>query len=101
MPADTVLVTGAAGGIGSATLEALRGEGYNAVGLDCESAPPGLEERWLQHDLLDTAGTERLLAFSPLLAGLRHVVAVAGGPVPDELGRLDPTEIPVDVFAAS
>jgi NAD(P)-dependent dehydrogenase (short-subunit alcohol dehydrogenase family) len=101
MPGDTVLVTGAAGGIGSATVEALRAEGYRVVGLDREGPLPEMGEHWLQHDLLDTAGTERLLASSPLLSGLRHVVAVAGGPVPEELGRLDPTDVPVGVFGAS
>ena len=101
MTVDTVLVTGAAGGIGSATVATLAGEGHRVVGLDRLEAPPALDAAWIRHDLLDTAGTERLLATSPLLAGLRHVVAVAGGPTPEELGRLHPAEVPVDVFAAS
>ena len=29
------------------------------------------------------------------------MVAVAGGPTEDEIGRLDPADVPVDVFAAS
>jgi NAD(P)-dependent dehydrogenase (short-subunit alcohol dehydrogenase family) len=95
--ASTVLVTGAAGAIGSATVQALRAEGLRVVGLD---KLPGAGE-WIQHDLLDTAGTERLLAGSPLLAGLRHVVAVAGGTADEEAGRLDPADVPVEVFTAS
>jgi NAD(P)-dependent dehydrogenase (short-subunit alcohol dehydrogenase family) len=94
---STVLVTGAAGAIGSATAQALAAEGHRVVGLDKE---PG-EGEWIQHDLLDTSGTERLLAESPLLAGLQHVVAVAGGAVEDEVGRLDPADVPVAVFAES
>ncbi len=101
MPSDTVLVTGAAGGIGSATVKALRAEGHRVVGLDREDAPPDAGGEWIAHDLLDTDGTERLLTTSPLLAGLRHVVAVAGGPLPEELGRLDPAQVPVAVFGAS
>jgi NAD(P)-dependent dehydrogenase (short-subunit alcohol dehydrogenase family) len=92
---DVVLVTGAAGAIGSATAEALRAQGHRVVGLDIED---GVE---LRHDLLDTAGTERLLATHPALAGLRHVVAVAGGPVEAEIARLDPVEVPVAVFESS
>jgi NAD(P)-dependent dehydrogenase (short-subunit alcohol dehydrogenase family) len=98
--APTVLVTGAAGAIGSATVTALRDEGHRVVGLDKEPATGDAAE-WIRHDLLDTAGTERVLAESPLLEGLAHVVAVAGGPTEDEVGRLDPAEVPVEVFAAS
>jgi NAD(P)-dependent dehydrogenase (short-subunit alcohol dehydrogenase family) len=97
----TVLVTGAAGGIGSATVRVLREASYRVVGLDREEAPGDADIEWIRHDLLDTDGTEALLGSSPLLAGLRHVVAVAGGPVGDELSRLDPAEVPVALFRAS
>lgn len=97
--APTVLVTGAAGAIGSATVAALGDAGHRVVGLDKRPADGGI--KWLEHDLLDTDGTERLLAESPLLAGLQHVVAVAGGPVEEEIGRLDPSEVPVAVFTES
>jgi NAD(P)-dependent dehydrogenase (short-subunit alcohol dehydrogenase family) len=98
--APVVLVTGAAGTIGSATVVALRAEGLRVVGLDKEPAPAG-GPAWIRHDLVDTAGTERLLAESPLLDGLQHVIAIAGGPVDEELGRLDPADVPVEVFAES
>lgn len=98
----TVLVTGAAGAIGSATVLALGAKGYRVAGLDRKPSPPGsAAAAWIQHDLCDTAGTERLLAESPELEGLRHVVAVAGAPVDGESGRLDPAEVPVELFAAS
>lgn len=100
--AHTVLVTGAAGAIGSATALGLRAEGHRVVGLDKEPVPAESgAAQWIQHDILDTPGTEQILAESPLLDGLRHVVAVAGGPTEDEVGRLDPAAVPVDVFAAS
>jgi meso-butanediol dehydrogenase / (S,S)-butanediol dehydrogenase / diacetyl reductase len=100
--ASTVLVTGAAGAIGSATVRALRTEGRRVVGLDREpaSADSGAAE-WIQHDLLDTPATERILAESPLLQGLQHVVAVAGGPTDEEVGRLGPADVSVEAFAAS
>jgi NAD(P)-dependent dehydrogenase (short-subunit alcohol dehydrogenase family) len=100
--APTVLVTGAAGAIGSATVHALQAAGRRVVGLDRKppSAGSGPAE-WIQHDLLDTSETERVLAESPLLDGLQHVVAVAGGPPDEEVGRLDPADVPVEVFAAS
>jgi NAD(P)-dependent dehydrogenase (short-subunit alcohol dehydrogenase family) len=100
--APTVLVTGAAGAIGSAAVLALRTQGHRVVGLDSKPSPQdSAAAAWIQHDLLDTAGTERMLAESPALEGLRHVIAVAGGPIDQEVGRLDPAEVPVDLFAAS
>ena len=100
--ASTVLVTGAAGAIGSATVLALRTQGHRVVGLDRKPSPQGsATAAWIQHDLVYTAGTQRLVAESPALQGLRHVVTVAGGPIGPEVGRLDPAEVPVDVFAAS
>lgn len=100
--ASRVLVTGAAGAIGSATVVALQAEGHRIVGLDKEPAPAASAAvDWIQHDLLDTPRTEQLLAESPLLEGLQHVVAVAGGPTEQEVGRLDPADVPVEVFSAS
>ena len=100
--APTVLVTGAAGAIGSATVLALRTQGHRVVGLDNKPSPQGsAAAAWIQHDLFDTAGTERVLVESPALEGLQHVVAVAGGPIDGEVGRLDPAEVPVDLFATS
>jgi NAD(P)-dependent dehydrogenase (short-subunit alcohol dehydrogenase family) len=98
----TVLVTGAAGAIGSATVLALEMRGHRVVGLDRKPAPESsVAAAWMQHDLCDTAGTEQLLAESPVLEGLQHVIAVAGGPIEREIGQLDPAEVPVDLFAAS
>lgn len=100
--AATVLVTGAAGGIGSTTVAALRDRGYRVVGLDKLPAPEGsAADAWIQQDLTDTAATEQAIAESSALAGLRHVVTIAGGALPDEVGRLDPAEVPVAVFQAS
>ena len=93
-PAETVLVTGAAGAIGTATVARLGEQGYRVVGLDRE---PPTDDRieWIRHDLLELDGTERILAGSPLLAGLQHMVAIAGGPIEDELGLLDPAEVTI------
>jgi len=99
---STVLVTGAAGAIGSATVRALQEVALRVVGLDIQPATGGLSAaEWIQHDLLDTTATEEVLAQSSQLDGLQHVVAVAGGPTDQEFEHLDPAEVPVDVFAAS
>jgi NAD(P)-dependent dehydrogenase (short-subunit alcohol dehydrogenase family) len=71
------------------------------VGLDVRDRPESLSIDWIRHDLFDTEGTETLFAESPLLADLRHVVAVAGGPLDGEIGRLSPDEVPVALFAES
>ena len=100
--AATVLVTGAAGVIGSATALALRARGYRVVGLDEQRRPRARPRRLGSSTTFSTPwGTERLLAESPMLDGLQHVVAIAGGPTEEEVGRLDPADVPVDVFAAS
>jgi NAD(P)-dependent dehydrogenase (short-subunit alcohol dehydrogenase family) len=99
---ETVLVTGAAGLIGAATVGALRAQGYSVVGLDVRPQPAGSEaQAWIEQDLRDTAATELVLRESSTLTGLQHVVAVAGGALEDEMGRLDPVDVPVDVFVAS
>jgi NAD(P)-dependent dehydrogenase (short-subunit alcohol dehydrogenase family) len=83
-------------------VRALRAEGYHVVGLD-KDPPPAAPDTggWIEHNLLDMRGTELLLAQSPLLTGLRHVVAVAGGPTDEEVGRLNPADVPVEAFAHS
>jgi NAD(P)-dependent dehydrogenase (short-subunit alcohol dehydrogenase family) len=99
--AGTVLVTGAAGGIGVAVVEALHRDRYRVVGLDRKDPPRNLEIEWIRHDLRDLGGTEALLSQSPLLADLTHAVSVAGGAIDDEVGLLDPAEVPIDIFKAS
>lgn len=72
------------------------------VGLDLRSAPEDTAaDAWIQQDMRDTAGLERVLGESPSLSGLDHVVTVAGGALADEIGRLDPADVPVELFTAT
>jgi len=102
-PVTAVLVTGAAGGLGSALVAALTDRGDQVVGLDraaVSSPPAGL--RAYAVDLLDEAGVEAALA-DAAAAGirLRHVVAIAGGALPEEKSCVDPALLPLEVFRRS
>jgi len=81
-----VLVTGAASGIGKATVERLLSEGANVVGIDLEpDAPAGLGEpfSYQQGDVLDPeaigAAVAAVVAASGRLDGVVHAAGVAGG----------------------
>lgn len=95
---DRVVVTGAAGGIGSATVDAFREAGYDVLGLDIRSASErdGFDCRIA--DLTDPAAVrEALRGAGPI----RHVVSVAGGALPAEKTRPDIAELPIETFRAS
>jgi NAD(P)-dependent dehydrogenase (short-subunit alcohol dehydrogenase family) len=81
-----VLVTGAASGIGKATVERLLSEGANVVGIDREpDAPAGLGElfSYQQGDVLDAdaigASVAAVVAAAGRLDGVVHAAGVAGG----------------------
>ena len=81
-----VLVTGAASGIGEATVRRLLDQGASVVGLDLASEPPpGLSGRCDYHcaDVLDTAAVERAVAAvvetAGRLDGVVHSAGVGGG----------------------
>ncbi|MEU0496200.1 SDR family NAD(P)-dependent oxidoreductase [Mycobacterium sp. NPDC006124] len=89
-----VLVTGAASGIGAATVERLLDEGAHVVGVDLGHGPTGFSGRFTRRaaDVLDaaavTAAVEAVVAEAGRLDGVVHAAGVAGGgPVhtlPDE-----------------
>jgi NAD(P)-dependent dehydrogenase (short-subunit alcohol dehydrogenase family) len=96
-----VLVTGAAGGLGSALVEALVARGDRVVALDRVSAG---RDDIVEHtlDLADEGAVAAALADA---AGqglqIRHVVAIAGGALPEEKTGADVAELPLEVFRAS
>ncbi len=95
---DRVVITGAAGGIGSATVDAFLEAGFAVLGLDVEPAPErdGFECRIA--DLTDPAAVRQALGG---IGPVRHVVSVAGGALPAEKAGPDITELPIEAFRAS
>ena len=79
--AETVLVTGATGGIGAAAVRAFAEAGYRVVGIDLESAEGTAADTLLTGDLLDPDVVDDAVAES----GADAVVHL--GTVPDPSGR--------------
>jgi NAD(P)-dependent dehydrogenase (short-subunit alcohol dehydrogenase family) len=79
-----VVVTGAASGIGEATVRRLREEGASVVGLDlAPEAPPGVSADYLCVDVLDSAAVQRAVAAVVdtvgRVDGVVHSAGVGGG----------------------
>jgi NAD(P)-dependent dehydrogenase (short-subunit alcohol dehydrogenase family) len=96
-----VLVTGAAGGLGSGLVAALVARGDRVVAID--RVHPERDdivaytldlayERAVAGALADAAGHG---------LGISHVVAIAGGALPEEKTGADVAELPLEVFRAS
>ncbi len=102
-PVSTVLVTGAAGGLGSALVGALLARGDRVLALDrtaIDEVPAGM--RSYAVDLLDEAAVADAIADAASAGfAIRHVVAIAGGALPDEKACVDPADLPLDVFRRS
>jgi NAD(P)-dependent dehydrogenase (short-subunit alcohol dehydrogenase family) len=94
----TVLVTGAAGGIGSATVRAFLAAGYAVVGLDRQEAPP---EPGYEHVVLDLLDEVAVRDAVDRAGALQHVVCVAGGALLTEKTTDDIAELDLDVWRAS
>jgi galactose dehydrogenase len=93
----TVLVTGAAGGIGAATVRAFLDAGHDVIGIDRRPAAlPGYAH--LEIDLLDEPALRAALAE---VDALQHVVCVAGGALMPEKTTHDVAELELDVWRAS
>ena len=104
-PDEVVLVTGAAGAIGSATVEAFLGAGFGVVGLDRDPAVEA-DRHPAYHGLAVDLRDEQLVAeamHAVALAGqLMHVVSTAGGALPIEPStQHDPTILSTADFRAS
>lgn len=103
----TVVVTGAAGAIGGATVDAFLEAGAEVLGLDRadHSGPERGEYRHVVVDLRDEAAVEAALRDGlHQRPPLRHVVGIAGGALPGESAAAtagDPAAIDADLFRAS
>jgi NAD(P)-dependent dehydrogenase (short-subunit alcohol dehydrogenase family) len=103
-PGAVVVVTGAAGAIGSATTSAFLAAGYRVVGLDLD--PAVVQERpgylGLTVDLEDETAVERAVATARGHGPLRHLVQIAGGALPEEPPtQHDPVLLAPEVFRRS
>jgi NAD(P)-dependent dehydrogenase (short-subunit alcohol dehydrogenase family) len=103
--ASVVLVTGAAGGIGGATVDAFLAEGYCVVGLDREaSVEAGRGERYRGYrvDLRDEEAVVTAVESAASIGPLRHVVGIAGGALSMEpASQHDPALLSTADFQAS
>lgn len=104
-----VLVTGAAGGIGTATCAAFLDAGWNVLALDRDDAVRTLPsllaapERCVPAlaDVCDLDSMVSALSVLPELGPLRHVVAIVGGALAGEMHARDPGELDLDTFCAA
>lgn len=100
-----VLVTGAAGAIGSATVGVFIEAGFHVVGLDrAESVASVATDHYTgyQVDLEDEATVEDTLATAESLGRLAHVIGIAGGALPGEPSLInEPFTMTTERFRAS
>jgi NAD(P)-dependent dehydrogenase (short-subunit alcohol dehydrogenase family) len=82
-----VLISGAAGGIGTATVDRFLASGYEVAGLDLSSAVETLRPGRYRGRVADVTKPDELAAALEDLLGdleLRHVVGLAGAALPQE-----------------
>jgi uronate dehydrogenase len=84
-----ILVTGAAGSIGSVLGSGLVDRGHGVVGLDMTPEPEGFTGEWFTADCADPDAVEAVFAAAAKSGGIDAVVHLAGRPseasLPDEL----------------
>ena len=105
-----MLITGAAGAIGSATVHAFIAAGFAVVGLDvveqvtdapAGDVPPG-SYLGIQVDVEDEVAMAAAMAAAETAGPLAHVVGIAGGALPDEPAtQADPVQLSAKAFRAS
>jgi|tagenome__1003787_1003787.scaffolds.fasta_scaffold20738094_2 NAD(P)-dependent dehydrogenase (short-subunit alcohol dehydrogenase family) len=92
MKNGAVLISGAAGGIGQATVDRFLASGYEVAGLDLSPSVESLRPEPYRGKAADVTDHERLPGeVSEVLEGLqlRHVVSLAGRVVEEERGPVD------------
>jgi uronate dehydrogenase len=75
-----VLVTGAAGSIGTILLPGLTARGHEVIGLDRSTAPDGSDTAWYAVDCTDPDAVEAVFADLARSGGIEAVVHLAGIP---------------------
>jgi uronate dehydrogenase len=82
-----ILVTGAAGSIGTVLLPGLTARGHEVVGLDRSTAPDGSDTAWYAVDCTDPDAVEAVFADLGRSGGVEAVVHLAG--IPTEASLTD------------
>jgi NAD(P)-dependent dehydrogenase (short-subunit alcohol dehydrogenase family) len=103
MSAGAVLISGAAGGIGAATVDRFLAGGHDVLGIDL--VEPKRDDPRFRSEIADVRDPVAVVAAVGSLAGegpISHVVGLAGAPLPGELEILhvDPVEA-AELFASS
>jgi 3-oxoacyl-[acyl-carrier protein] reductase len=97
-----VLVTGAAGAIGTATVSAMHEAGFAVVGFDRAAAPSDTRCLHVEVDVTNHAALAEAVSSMRPTGRLAHVVGIAGGALPGEPETQDdPTAIDPTLFRAS
>ena len=100
---ETVLVTGATGGIGSALVRLLIDQGYGVVGWDIQlQEPDAVLFEGANYTLVDHTDSQAVAEAASRLPGLDHAVLLAGRALPIEAQYEATDELPsADEFEAS
>jgi NAD(P)-dependent dehydrogenase (short-subunit alcohol dehydrogenase family) len=96
--ADAVVVTGAAGGLGSAVVRRYVEQGFNVIALDLAGRAPSPRETWHQVDV--TSG-EELRSVLDDVGPVQHLAMLAGGALQTEKSTSDILDLDVEVFRRS
>lgn len=101
-----ILVTGAAGAIGRATVRAFRCAGCPVIGFDTDPAVvetlPQDDYAGFQVDVRDERAVQKAIEAARERGPLHHVIGIAGGALPQEPPTQDdPVALGLDVFRAS
>lgn len=99
----TVIVTGAAGAIGSAVVDAFLDRRYRVLGIDVNPAAADRTTSY-EHVIADVRSPDAMATVAASLdddADVRHIIGVAGGAVAEEVGVTDIDQLDVDLFRRS
>ena len=101
-----MVVTGAAGAIGSATVQIFREAGFSVVGLDRDRSV-AVDERGYRGIVVDLSSPQAVeeairIARAAFPGSLAHLVGIAGGALLADVGtRDDPVDLGPDAFSES